>query len=234
VQVAADVAAAMAYLHPAIVHRDLKPSNVLLDASGRAKVCWQLLLLLGAAALPGSQGHDSVCRAQLPPEARGRSSSCPRCCMQVCDFGLAKLRRGTLATATATASTAGLAGTPAYMAPEIFEGRPASDKSDVFAFAVLLWECLAGRQPWEHLIPMQILYAVGVQGGRLPLPDGCPPGLAALGRECWDEAPAARPAFNEVLARLRAMQQEQAAALAAGAGAVGDGSSSGSSSGQKD
>lgn len=40
-QVAADVADAMAYLHqpPAIVHRDLKSSNVLLDADGRAVVC---------------------------------------------------------------------------------------------------------------------------------------------------------------------------------------------------
>jgi serine/threonine protein kinase len=37
-QVAADVAAAMAYLHPRVVHRDLKPQNVLLDGGGRAKV----------------------------------------------------------------------------------------------------------------------------------------------------------------------------------------------------
>lgn len=41
-QVAADVADAMAYLHlpPAVVtHRDLKSSNVLLDGNGRAVVC---------------------------------------------------------------------------------------------------------------------------------------------------------------------------------------------------
>ena len=37
-QIAADVADAMAYLHPAVVHRDLKSSNVLLDHRGRAKV----------------------------------------------------------------------------------------------------------------------------------------------------------------------------------------------------
>lgn len=37
--IAADIAEAMAYLHPRIVHRDLKSQNVLLDASGRAKVC---------------------------------------------------------------------------------------------------------------------------------------------------------------------------------------------------
>jgi serine/threonine protein kinase len=152
--------------------------------------------------------HPAVVHRDLKPsnvllDAAGRA--------QVCDFGLAKLRRGTLlATAAATASTAGLAGTPAYLAPEIFEGRAATEKSDVFSFAVLLWECVTGRQPWEQLNPMQIMYAVGVQGSRLPLPDteaGCPPELAVLVGQCWDESPAARPAFREVLARLQAMQQ---------------------------
>ena len=37
-QVAHDVAAGLAYLHPLVVHRDLKPGNVLLDDGGRAKI----------------------------------------------------------------------------------------------------------------------------------------------------------------------------------------------------
>ena len=39
-QVAHDVAAGLAYLHPTVVHRDLKPHNVLLEGgrAGRAKV----------------------------------------------------------------------------------------------------------------------------------------------------------------------------------------------------
>jgi serine/threonine protein kinase len=37
-QVAHDMAAGLAYLHPLVVHRDLKPSNVLLDGAGRAKI----------------------------------------------------------------------------------------------------------------------------------------------------------------------------------------------------
>jgi serine/threonine protein kinase len=165
-QVAIDVASAMSYLHPAIIHRDLKPSNVLLDSSGRAKVC---------------------------------------------DFGIAKFKRSSLASAATTASTAGLAGTPAYMAPEIFEGQAASDKADVFSFALMLWECLTGRQPWERLTnPMQIIFAVGVQGQRPALPEDpalCPPELAWLVQQCWQEQPSARPCFREVLARLQGMQR---------------------------
>ncbi len=37
-QVGLDIAAGLAYLHPAVVHRDLKPQNVLLDKHGRAKI----------------------------------------------------------------------------------------------------------------------------------------------------------------------------------------------------
>ena len=43
-QVAHDVAAGLAFLHPAVVHRDLKPQNILLEGGGgdggglRAKV----------------------------------------------------------------------------------------------------------------------------------------------------------------------------------------------------
>eukprot|EP00775_Hariotina_reticulata_P007323 gene7323-7535_t len=37
-QIGLDIAAGLAYLHPAIIHRDLKPQNVLLDGSGRAKL----------------------------------------------------------------------------------------------------------------------------------------------------------------------------------------------------
>lgn len=38
---------------------------------------------------------------------------------------------------------------------------------------------------------------------RLPLPDTCPPFLRALIEECWDEDPAARPAFPAIRQRLQ-------------------------------
>jgi formylglycine-generating enzyme required for sulfatase activity len=58
------------------------------------------------------------------------------------DFGLAKL-----------AGTAGgddeldVMGTPLYMAPEIFEGAPASVRSDLYSLGVLLFELCAGEPP---------------------------------------------------------------------------------------
>lgn len=38
-----------------------------------------------------------------------------------------------------------------------------TDKVDVFAFGVLLWECFEQQQPWKELSPMQIIYSVGLQ-----------------------------------------------------------------------
>lgn len=81
------------------------------------------------------------------------------CCLQVCDFGISKMKDASLAAS----STRLQAGTPAYMAPEQFEGCSATEKVDVFSFAVLLWECCEQQQPWRDLSPMQIIYAVGLQ-----------------------------------------------------------------------
>ena len=42
-----------------------------------------------------------------------------------------------------------LVGTPAYMAPELVEGAPASVASDIYALGATLYHLLAGRPPYE-------------------------------------------------------------------------------------
>jgi eukaryotic-like serine/threonine-protein kinase len=40
-------------------------------------------------------------------------------------------------------------GTPAYVAPERFDGSPATPAADMFALGTLLYHCLSGRLPWS-------------------------------------------------------------------------------------
>ena len=58
----------------------------------------------------------------------------------ITDFGLAGL---------AQQPDDHVAGTPAYMAPELFSGRPASVKSDVYALGLVLYELFGGRPAFQ-------------------------------------------------------------------------------------
>jgi eukaryotic-like serine/threonine-protein kinase len=62
---------------------------------------------------------------------------------KIADFGLAKRVIGE------DLPTSNLAGTPYFMAPELFEGQPASTASDVYALGVCYYLMLTGRFPFE-------------------------------------------------------------------------------------
>jgi serine/threonine protein kinase len=63
--------------------------------------------------------------------------------VKLVDFGLAQLRQPDHAEDTELCF-----GTPCYVAPEMLRGRPATERSDQYAFGVLCWEMLVGRPPF--------------------------------------------------------------------------------------
>ena len=61
--------------------------------------------------------------------------------VKVSDFGIAKARSATDATASVF-----IKGKPAYMSPEQANGQPLDGRSDLFAVGVMMWEMLVGRR----------------------------------------------------------------------------------------
>ncbi|XP_058790523.1 discoidin domain-containing receptor 2 isoform X2 [Phymastichus coffea] len=81
-----------------------------------------------------------------------------------------------------------------------------SSKSDVWAFAVTLWEILtfAREQPFEELPDHRIVenatyfYQQDERRIILPLPKNCPKEIYDLIRECWQRNETNRPSFREI------------------------------------
>jgi non-specific serine/threonine protein kinase/serine/threonine-protein kinase len=75
--------------------------------------------------------------------------------VKVADFGVAKVAEGLDMTLTGL-----LLGTPAYLAPELVDGEPASKRSDIYAVGVVLYELLAGRRPFQAETPLALAMSI--------------------------------------------------------------------------
>lgn len=82
--------------------------------------------------------------------------------VKVLDFGLAKKVPGLNANGDSTGfrndqtQTGIVVGTPLYLSPEQAKGHPVDQRSDIFSLGTVLYECLAGRQPFQGLSAMDI------------------------------------------------------------------------------
>lgn len=103
-----------------------------LDPARAVPLARQVVLALGAAHDSGLVHRDiKPANVLLTPHGEAK----------LADFGLVR-RLDELAQGGAP-----LAGTPTFMAPELFRGTPASTASDIYAVGVLMFHCLTGRLP---------------------------------------------------------------------------------------
>lgn len=75
--------------------------------------------------------------------------------IKIIDFGLAKVHESETQTLSGKVT-----GTPAYMSPEQAVGKPADERSDLWALGVVLYEMLTGRMPFNGENTPALLYAV--------------------------------------------------------------------------
>ena len=166
-QVAAQVAQALEVAHErGVVHRDLKPGNVMLGPRGLVKVL---------------------------------------------DFGLAKRTYGlanprphvtadpapgfTHVTGDASASLSGpVSGTPGYMSPEQVLAGTQDERTDVFAFGCLVYECLSGERAFPADDPFVAMAQVLNESPDLAaLPERTPASVRAMIETCLAKDAEQRP-----------------------------------------
>jgi eukaryotic-like serine/threonine-protein kinase len=139
---------------------------------------------------------------------------------KVLDFGLAR-QVTDVQTAEATLSAVtepSLAGTPAYMAPEILRGGPADARSDVWALGVVIYEMATGRLPF-HGHTVYELSAATLREPLAPLPPRLPPALRVVIQRCLEKEAGHRyQRAGEVRAILEAGQFDPITSLATSSG----------------
>ncbi|MCL4228652.1 MAG: serine/threonine protein kinase [Myxococcales bacterium] len=114
--------------------------------------------------------------------------------VKVSDFGIAKARAATAASASVT-----IKGKPAYMSPEQINGSPLDGRSDLFAVGVMMWQMLTGQYLFAAGTTSETLARVlfaPVPSPRSVAPD-VPPDLEAVTMRLLAKEPGQRYASAE-------------------------------------
>ncbi|KAL6756508.1 kinase-like domain-containing protein [Haematococcus lacustris] len=120
------------------------------------------------------------------------------------DFGLARLVTG------AKHMSVKPSGTASYMAPELLASGEVSNRTDIYAYGIMLFEMVHGHAAYKQDKQKRVLAAV-VHGFR-PVwevaDEGQMPGLHMIYNRCVDGDPGARPTARELVAQLGQLEEE--------------------------
>jgi serine/threonine protein kinase len=136
-----------------------------------------------AAALAAAHAEHVVHRDIKPANVMLTPSGA-----KVLDFGIAA------STGECDQQDGRVMGTPAYVAPERFDGIPATPATDMYSLGVLLYHCLAGRLPWPADSVTGLLHSTTLADpAPLPAIEGLAPEVVDLCSRCLHGDPLERP-----------------------------------------
>ncbi|CAB4432748.1 unnamed protein product [Rhizophagus irregularis] len=82
-------------------------------------------------------------------------------------------------------------GTMPYVSPEMLKQEQMTTNSDIYSFAMIMWELSTGVQPFED--KRSELSAEIINGLRPNIMKGTPKSYSRLMEKCWDDDPSKRP-----------------------------------------
>lgn len=126
--------------------------------------------------------------------------------LKVCDFGLSRFFTNSNMTTFFQ-----MRGTMCYCAPEIYDGKRYTVKSDIYSLGIIMWEMLYRIITGEYQRPfsefafitqaIQIIIQASTQELRPTIPnrERCPASVVDLIESCWSNNPSSRPSTQEML-----------------------------------
>lgn len=168
----------------------------------RAKQMADALDFLHSRCHPGA----SIIHRDLKPDNVGFDANGN---LKIYDFGLCtcvKSRSSNSETYELTGNTGSLR----YMAPEVAQKKPYSEKVDVYSFGIMLWQMARDRVPFKGMNRDEFHKRVVMGTDRPKLDKAWPKGFSDLLTKCWHKDHELRPSFKEIVQRLDSLMPSSA------------------------
>ncbi|MEP7117517.1 MAG: serine/threonine-protein kinase, partial [Acidobacteriota bacterium] len=136
-----------------------------------------------ADALNVAHGHRVLHRDLKPANVM----LAPGGVVKILDFGIARFRPVDQA-GTGAEGDRGFMGTPGYVAPEQWVGKPADERSDLYALGVVIFEMVTGKRPFPEREPFTLARAA----------------IERIARRVSSLVPTVSPGLDKLVARLLA------------------------------